>query len=169
MDDIFLKRAFLLAKRGLGKTSPNPMVGCVIVKKGRIIGEGYHKKAGFPHAEIIALKKAGKNAREATLYVNLEPCSHYGRTPPCTDAIIKAGIKRVVASTLDPNPVVKGKEILEKGGIKVDIGRLKDEGEHLNEVYFKYIKTGMPFVMLKVGMSLDGKITIGHQGTRAPE
>ncbi|MEW6007163.1 MAG: bifunctional diaminohydroxyphosphoribosylaminopyrimidine deaminase/5-amino-6-(5-phosphoribosylamino)uracil reductase RibD [bacterium] len=171
MDDIFfLKRAFLLAKRGLGKTSPNPMVGCVIVKKGRIIGEGYHKKAGFPHAEIIALKKGGKNAREATLYVNLEPCSHYGRTPPCTDAIIKAGIKRVVASTLDPNPIVKGKEILEKGGIKVDIGLLKDEGEHLNEVYFKYIKTGMPFVMLKVGMSLDGKISQGSgvrgQGSR---
>lgn len=159
----------MLAKKGLGKTSPNPMVGCVIVKNGRIIGDGYHKKAGFPHAEIEALNKAGKDAKGATLYVNLEPCSHYGRTPPCTDAIIKAGIKRVVASCLDVNPIVNGKKILERKGIKVNIGLLKDEGHMLNEVYFKYTRTKMPFVILKVGMSLDGRISQGSESQRVRE
>lgn len=159
-DDIFfLKKAIFLAKKGEGKTSPNPMVGCVVVKDGKIIGKGYHKKAGFPHAEIEALNNAGRNAKGATLYVNLEPCSHYGRTPPCTDKIISSGIKRVVVSNLDPNTIVKGKEILEKKDIKVDIGLLNKEGEMLNEVYFKNIKEKMPFVILKIGMSLDGKIT----------
>jgi len=159
MDDtFFLKKAILLAKMGLGKTSPNPMVGCVIVQNGKIVGAGYHKKAGFPHAEIEALNKAGKDAKGATLYVNLEPCSHYGKTPPCTDAIIKAGIKRVVVGTMDPNPIVEGKEVLEKALIKFDIV-LNKEAEILNEAYFKYIKTKMPFIILKLGMSLDGKIT----------
>lgn len=164
MNDIsFLKKAFLLAKKARGKTSPNPMVGCVITKDGKIVGEGYHKKAGLPHAEIEALDKAGDNAKDATLYVNLEPCSHYGRTPPCTDRIISSHIKRVVFSNIDPNPMVNGKEILEKSGIKVDIGLLKEEGERLNEVYFKYIKEKMPFVILKVGLSLDGRITSGKR------
>ncbi len=167
MDDIFfLKRALLLAKRGLGKTTPNPMVGCVIVKDERIVGEGWHKKAGFPHAEIEALSMAGEKAKGSTLYVNLEPCSHYGRTPPCTDSIIKGGIKRVVASCLDQNIIVNGKEVLEKHGIQVDIGLLSNEGEKLNEVYFKYIKEKMPFVILKVGMSLDGKISL-ESGVRS--
>lgn len=164
MDDtFFLKKAFLLAKKGEGKTSPNPMTGCVIVKDNKIIGKGYHKKAGLAHSEIEALDNAGANAKDATLYVNLEPCSHYGRTPPCTDRIISASIKRVVFSNLDPNPLVQGKEILEKKGIKVDVGLLKEEGERLNEVYFKYIKEKMPFVILKVGMSLDGRITSGER------
>jgi len=158
-DSFYVKRAISLAKKGLGKTSPNPLVGCVIIKDGKIIGEGHHRRAGFAHAEIEALNKAGDYAKGATLYTNLEPCSHYGKTPPCTDRIIAAGIKKVVFSILDPNPAIYGKEILERSGVEVSVGILEEEAKRLNEVYFKFITQKKPFVILKVGMSVDGKIS----------
>jgi len=160
-DDIkFMRRALELAAKAMGRTSPNPMVGAVIVKDGEIIGEGYHRRAGTPHAEINALAEAGRSARGATIYVNLEPCSHYGRTPPCADALVEAGIKRAVISVLDPNPKVAGRgvEILKDAGVETCVGVLEEDAAKLNEVFFKYIKTGLPFVSLKVAMTLDGKI-----------
>lgn len=149
-----------LAKRGRGKTSPNPLVGAVVVKNGQIIGKGYHKKFGEPHAEVNALNSCGDKAKDAILYVNLEPCCHYGKTPPCTDAIIKSGIRKVVCATLDPNPQVNGKGInlLREGGVKVEVGILEEEAKKLNEAYLKFITTGFPFVILKVAQTLDGKI-----------
>ena len=160
IDEKYMRIALELAKKSKGRTSPNPMVGAVIVKDSEIVGTGYHQKAGTPHAEIHAIKNAGDKAKNSTMYVNLEPCSHYGRTPPCTDAIIKAGISRVVIAMTDPNPKVngKGKAILESQGIEVKTGILEQEAKKLNEVFIKYITTGMPFVTLKVAMSLDGKI-----------
>jgi len=136
------------------------MVGAVIVKDGQIVGEGYHRKAGEAHAEIIALEKAGDLARDAVLYVTLEPCCHYGRTPPCTKAVIASGIKEVVAAMVDPNPKVGGNGLaeLEAAGIKTSVGPLGDEARKLNEAYIKFITTGLPFVTLKVAMTLDGKI-----------
>lgn len=159
-DQDFMRRALELAALARGKTSPNPLVGAVVVKDGVIVGEGYHRKAGTPHAEVIALREAGLRAKGADLYVSLEPCCHYGRTPPCTKAIIEAGIKRVVVACEDPNPLVAGKgiEILRQAGITVDVGVLREEARRLNEVFFKYITTGRPFVTLKAAMSLDGKI-----------
>jgi diaminohydroxyphosphoribosylaminopyrimidine deaminase/5-amino-6-(5-phosphoribosylamino)uracil reductase len=159
-DEYYLKRALTLARRGRGKTSPNPMVGAVIVRNDRIVGEGFHLKAGLRHAEIAALKKAGNRARGAVLYVNLEPCRHYGRTPPCVDAIIKSGVKRVVAAMVDPNPVNRGKGIsrLRKAGIKVETGLLEKEARALNEAFIKYVGSGIPFVTAKTAQSLDGKI-----------
>ena len=160
-DEEYLRRCLNLAKKGLGKTSPNPVVGAVVVKDGRVISEGYHQKAGDPHAEVIALGKAGEISRGAILYVNLEPCSHYGRTPPCVDQIIEAKVKRVVVGMVDPNPLVKGKGIaaLKEAGIEVSSGILEQESRYLNEAYLKYITTSLPFVILKMGMSLDSKIT----------
>lgn len=160
VDEKYMRLAIELAEKGKGRTSPNPMVGAVIVKNGEIVGMGYHQKAGTPHAEVNAIKDAGDNAKNSTMYVNLEPCSHYGRTPPCTDAIIKAGISRVVIAMTDPNPKVngKGKAILESQGIEVLTGILEQEARKLNEVFIKYITTGMPFVTIKSAMSLDGKI-----------
>ena len=151
-------RALELASRG--KTSPNPMVGAVLVKRGRIIAEGYHSYAGGPHAEVVALRKAGKNAKGADLYVTLEPCCHVGRTPPCTDAIIKSGVGKVFAGMQDPNKRVHGKGIraLKAAGIKVSTGLMKKDCEKLNEVFVKVMKTGLPFVTVKTAMSLDGKI-----------
>ncbi len=159
-DERYMKLALSLAKKAKGRTSPNPMVGAVIVHDGQIVGSGYHQKAGTPHAEIHAIASAGNKAKGATIYVNLEPCSHYGRTGPCTQAIIEAGISRVVMAMLDPNPLVngKGKEILEKHGIEVKSGVLEKEARELNEAFIKYITTGLPFVILKSAMSLDGKI-----------
>lgn len=159
-DERYMKLALRLAEKARGRTSPNPMVGAVIVNNGQIVGRGYHQKAGTPHAEIHAIAKAGSKAKGSTIYVNLEPCSHYGRTSPCTQAIIQAGISRVVMAMLDPNPKVngKGKEILEKHGIEVKSGVLEKEARELNEVFIKYITTGLPFVILKSAMSLDGKI-----------
>lgn len=157
----YMKRVLGLAGKARGMTSPNPMVGAVIVRSGRIIAEGFHERPGLPHAEAIALQKAGSKARGATLYVNLEPCCHLDkRTPPCAQAIIKAGIKRVVIAMIDPNPKVSGRgaELLRNAGIKVDVGILEEQAKKLNEVYIKHITTGMPFVILKVAMSLDGKI-----------
>ena len=159
-DEKFMRRALALAAKGRGRTSPNPMVGAVIVKKRRIIGQGYHKKIGSLHAEIIALQEAGREAAGATLYLNLEPCCHYGLTPPCVREVIKAGLKRVVIAMADPNPKVNGKGIaaLRKAGITTEVGLLAQEAEQLNEAFVKYITTGLPFVILKLAMSLDGKI-----------
>lgn len=156
----YIKRALRLAAKGLGKTSPNPMVGAVIVKNGTIVGEGYHKKAGEAHGEINALAAAGCAAKGADLYINLEPCSHFGRTPPCVEAVIKAGIKRVFIAMEDPNPQVAGQGIkrLEESGIEVRVGILEKEARRLNEVFIKYITQGVPFVTLKAATTLDGHI-----------
>ena len=156
----FMNRALALAQQGKGRTSPNPLVGAVIVNAGKIVGEGYHQKAGEPHAEIHALKAAGENTKGSTLYVNLEPCCHIGQTPPCTDAIIQAGVKQVYAAHLDPNPKVAGKGVkqLEEAGIEVHVGLCAEAAEKLNEIFFKHVTTGSPFVILKIAMSLDGKI-----------
>jgi diaminohydroxyphosphoribosylaminopyrimidine deaminase/5-amino-6-(5-phosphoribosylamino)uracil reductase len=155
-----MSRVLALARRAIGMTSPNPMVGCVIVKNNRIIGEGYHQLPGLPHAEINALSEAGNDAEGAIMYVNLEPCCHYGRTPPCVDKIIKAKISKVIISMKDPNKLVAGKgiTILQQAGIAVKVGLLYEKAVQLNEVYIKYITTGMPFVVIKAGMSIDGKI-----------
>ncbi|MFH2037546.1 MAG: bifunctional diaminohydroxyphosphoribosylaminopyrimidine deaminase/5-amino-6-(5-phosphoribosylamino)uracil reductase RibD [Candidatus Zixiibacteriota bacterium] len=160
-DDInYMNVALELAQKGRGLTSPNPIVGSVIIKNGKIIGRGYHKKAGGPHAEIYALKEAGENARGATLYVTLEPCCHHGRTGPCTEAIKSAKIKRVVLAMKDPNQLVNGKGIvcLKKAGIEIKAGVLKNEAKKINEIYLKNIETGMPFVTLKIAQTLDGRI-----------
>ncbi len=155
-----MRRALDLARKAEGQTSPNPMVGAVIVKSRKVIAEGYHKKAGLPHAEMVALRKAGSKAKGATLYVSLEPCCHHGKTPPCTEAIIAAGIKTVVVGVRDPNPLVSGKGIryLKKNGIEVVVGFLKRDCGQLNESFVKYIRTKRPWVILKSALSLDGKI-----------
>lgn len=155
-----MRRALELAERSVGETSPNPMVGCVIVRDGQVVGEGYHKKPGLPHAEVEALRQAGSEARGADLYVNLEPCCHYGRTPPCTEAIIEGAIRRVVAATGDPNPKVAGGGFaaLSRAGIEVEVGLLEDEARALNEAYFHRLRYGRPFVTLKWAMTLDGKV-----------
>ncbi len=155
-----MKRALELARQAEGRTSPNPLVGAVLVKNGRVIGEGYHRQAGEPHAEVEALGRAGDAARGATLYVNLEPCAHYGRTPPCTQALIRAGVAEVYYAVRDPNPLVQGKghAQLEAAGIVVHQGLLELEARRLNQPFFKHILTGKPFVTAKFAMSLDGKI-----------
>ena len=161
MDDKdFMKMALDLALRGEGFTSPNPMVGAVIVKDGEVVGEGYHKAAGGDHAEINAIKDAGIYTKEATLYVTLEPCNHTGRTPPCTRKIIDAGIKRVVVAMNDPNPDVSGGGIgyLKTRGIIVTQGVCEDEAKKQNEAFVKYIKTKRPFVIVKCAATLDGRI-----------
>ncbi|MCA9473036.1 MAG: bifunctional diaminohydroxyphosphoribosylaminopyrimidine deaminase/5-amino-6-(5-phosphoribosylamino)uracil reductase RibD [Nitrospirales bacterium] len=156
-----MKRALRLAAKGKGSTSPNPMVGAVVVQRHRIVGHGYHRRAGGPHAEVIALKKAGVGARNATLYVTLEPCCHTAkRTPPCVPAIQSAGVTRVVVAMPDPNPKVQGAGIrqLRQAGIRVDVGCLRKAAEELNQAYVQWITTGYPFVTLKGAMTLDGKI-----------
>lgn len=161
VDDVaYMKRAIALAKLATGHTSPNPLVGAVVVKDNTIIGEGYHHKAGTAHAEVHALNQVGENAKGATLYVTLEPCSHYGKTPPCALRIIEAGIAKVVIGSTDPNPLVAGKgiEILKEAGIEVVVPVCNDECTELNEHFFTYIQTGQPFVTIKSAMSLDGKI-----------
>lgn len=159
-DERYMWMALDLARQGWGKTSPNPMVGAVLVKDGEVVGTGFHRKAGESHAEILALQEAGEKARGATLYTNLEPCCHYGRTPPCTEAIIKAGVRKVVIAVNDPNPLVSGRGVqqLREAGIKVKIGVLEEKARRLNEVFFKYITTRKPFVVVKTAMTLDGKI-----------
>ena len=156
----WMRRALLLARKGRGRASPNPMVGAVLVKRGKVVAEGYHAKAGEAHAEIEVLRKAGKEARGSTLYVTLEPCAHYGKTPPCAPAVIQAGVKRVVVGMVDPNPLVKGKgiSILKKAGIDVRVGTLEEQCRTLNEAFCKYILMKEPFVILKVAATLDGKI-----------
>lgn len=160
-DKVFMKRALQLAVKAQGMTSPNPMVGAVIVKNYKIIAEGFHKKPGTPHAEIIAIQRAAEEAKEASLYVNLEPCCHTDkRTPPCTKAIIDAGIKKVLIAMIDPNPKVSGKgiETLRNHGIEVALGIYEERARRLNESYIKYITTKKPFVILKLATTLDGKI-----------
>jgi len=156
----FMHLAMQLARKARGKTSPNPMVGALVVKDGKIIAKGYHEKAGLAHAEIIALDEAGNKARGATLYATLEPCAHFGKTPPCVDRIIKSGVKEVIVGMVDPNPLNNGRgiNILRQHKIKVEVGILEDQLKKLNEVFIKYITRKIPFVTVKVGQSLDGKI-----------
>ncbi|MBR1419451.1 MAG: bifunctional diaminohydroxyphosphoribosylaminopyrimidine deaminase/5-amino-6-(5-phosphoribosylamino)uracil reductase RibD [Selenomonadaceae bacterium] len=159
-DEIFMREALRIARNGLGRTSPNPMVGAVIVKDDRIIAEGWHRRAGELHAERNALIQAGDLAKNSTMYVTLEPCSHYGRTPPCANALVDAGISRCVVAMKDPNPKVAGHgiEILRNAGIEVKIGICESESRKLNENFLKWITTGLPFVALKFAETLDGKI-----------
>jgi diaminohydroxyphosphoribosylaminopyrimidine deaminase/5-amino-6-(5-phosphoribosylamino)uracil reductase len=159
-DHAYLEMAYGLAEKAKGWSSPNPYVGAVIVKKDSIIGTGFHEKPGHPHAEVIALQKAGSQARSSTAYITLEPCVHWGRTPPCVDSLIQAGIKRVVVSALDPNPLVhkKGIRKMRQAGIQVSVGLLEEKNARLNEIYNKYIRHKMPFVTAKVAVSLDGKM-----------
>ena len=159
-DKVYMQRAITLAKQGAGFVNPNPMVGAVIVKNGKIIGEGYHEKFGELHAERNALKNCTESPKGATMYVTLEPCCHYGKTPPCTEAIIESGITRVVIGTLDVNPVVAGKgaKILMEYGIKVEVGLLEKDCKKLNRVFNKYMASGRPYVVMKYAMTADGKI-----------
>jgi diaminohydroxyphosphoribosylaminopyrimidine deaminase/5-amino-6-(5-phosphoribosylamino)uracil reductase len=156
----YMKQALSLAKLAVGQVSPNPAVGAVVVKDGEVIGQGYTQPPGSWHAEVMALKQADQRSRGGVMYVTLEPCCHYGRTPPCTKAIITAGISEVHMAMLDPNPLVsgKGEEELQREGIKTYIGEHEEETREINEAYIKYITTGMPFVTAKFAVSLDGKI-----------
>ena len=165
-DEIFMREALRIARNAEGRTSPNPLVGAVVVREGKIIAEGWHRRAGTPHAEVHALNMAGELAKGATLYVTLEPCSHFGRTPPCARAIVDAGITRVVAAMTDPNPQVAGRgfDILRAAGIQVEVGLLESEARRLNEVFLKWVTRKLPFVTLKFACSLDGKIaTVGGE------
>ncbi|MGH7886810.1 MAG: bifunctional diaminohydroxyphosphoribosylaminopyrimidine deaminase/5-amino-6-(5-phosphoribosylamino)uracil reductase RibD, partial [Candidatus Binatia bacterium] len=156
-DRRYLHLACRLARKGAGRTSPNPIVGAVLVRGGKIVGAGYHRAAGDDHAEIVALKRAGVNAKGATLYITLEPCSHYGRTPPCADALIRAGIKEVVAAMRDPNPRVAGRGFmkLRRAGVVVRIGLMEKECRKMLEAFTKFITKRMPFVTLKLAATLD--------------
>lgn len=161
-DAAFMRLALTLAERGRGRVSPNPLVGCVVVHDGTVVGEGWHAQAGGPHAEVVALAAAGERTRGATVYVTLEPCDHHGRTPPCTEALLDAGVARVVAATLDPNPLVDGRGVarLQQGGVRVDVGLLAAEAEEQNEVFRVAQRERRPFVLYKTAMSLDGKIAV---------
>jgi diaminohydroxyphosphoribosylaminopyrimidine deaminase/5-amino-6-(5-phosphoribosylamino)uracil reductase len=163
-DRRFMKRALALAERGLGLASPNPSVGCLIVQNGRIVGRGWHEYARMDHAEVRALKEASGRSKNATAYVTLEPCSHQGRTPPCADRLIEAGIRRVVVAGMDPNPLVSGRGIerLISSGIRVDVGLFSEAAGKIIEPFACRITTGLPLVLGKVGMSLDGKIGTGR-------
>jgi len=167
-DEKFMQEALELARRGRGRTSPNPVVGAVIVKDGMVIGRGWHQKAGTAHAEVHAIADAGAETRNATIYVTLEPCCHFGRTGPCTEAIAAAGIQRVVVAMTDPNPLVAGCgiETLRQRGIRVDTGVLANEAASLNAPFIKWITCKLPFVTLKNGISLDGKIATRTGDTR---
>ena len=159
-NDLFwMRRAIELARLGQYSTKPNPNVGCVIVKDAQLLGEGHHPRAGQPHAEVFALRQAGEQARGATAYVTLEPCAHYGRTPPCAKALVDAGVVKVVVACPDPNPLVAGKgvQILKDAGIQVDVGVAEAEARQLNLGFLKAMATGMPYVRLKVASSLDGR------------
>src|SRR6266545_139339 len=159
-DPRWMARALELARCGLGETNPNPMVGCILVKSGRMVGRGWHGRAGGPHAEVQALRAAGGAARGATAYVTLEPCAHQGRTPPCAPALLQAGVRRVVAALRDPNPVVNGRGLarLRRAGVEVVVGVAADEAAELNERFVIAARLGRPFVMLKAAMTLDGRI-----------
>ncbi|WP_141327751.1 bifunctional diaminohydroxyphosphoribosylaminopyrimidine deaminase/5-amino-6-(5-phosphoribosylamino)uracil reductase RibD [Myxococcus faecalis] len=166
--EFFMRIALEEAAKGLGRTSPNPVVGAVLVKGGRIIARGYHKKAGTAHAEVVALEAAGAKARGADLYSTLEPCDHYGRTPPCSLAIIEAGVRRVFCGSADPNPKVSGKGVarMRRAGVKVVTGVLQAEADKLNRPFFKLIRTGMPWVTLKAAATLDGKLATATGDSR---
>ncbi|PFG46148.1 diaminohydroxyphosphoribosylaminopyrimidine deaminase [Vibrio sp. ES.051] len=154
----------MLAKRGVFTTAPNPNVGCVIVRDDEIVGEGYHHRAGEPHAEVHALRMAGKKAEGATAYVTLEPCSHYGRTPPCAEGLIKAKVARVVCAMQDPNPQVAGRgiQMLRDAGVEVHVGLLEHDANALNPGFIKFMRTGMPFIQLKMAASLDGQSALSN-------
>jgi diaminohydroxyphosphoribosylaminopyrimidine deaminase/5-amino-6-(5-phosphoribosylamino)uracil reductase len=160
VDDRFMRLALREARKGLGRTSPNPCVGAVIVKDGQVIAKGYHRKAGTPHAEIHALGAARQSVRGATMYVTLEPCNHTGRTPPCTKAIVESGLARVVVGLRDPNPLVNGTGMafLTARGVEVVSGVLEEECREMNRFFIKHIRTGLPWVILKAGVSLDGRL-----------
>ncbi len=162
LDAQFMDLALALAERGRGRVSPNPLVGCVIVQGGNVVGEGWHARAGEPHAELVALRKAEQAAAGSTCYVTLEPCDHQGRTPPCTEALLAAGVARVVVATTDPNPLVDGKGVrrLREAGVAVDVGVRQQEAEAQNEVFRTNHLQGRPFVLYKTAMSLDGKIAV---------
>lgn len=164
-DDVhFMARALELAEKGLYSTDPNPRVGCVIVRDGNIVGEGWHEKAGGPHAEVIALERAGENAKGSTVYVTLEPCAHEGRTPPCVHSLVNAEVGRVVIAMLDPNPLVdsEGVAILEKAGITTDVGLLEAEAEQLNIGFITHMRERRPWVRAKVGASADGRTALAN-------
>lgn len=163
-DAEFMQLALDLAKQGEFTAAPNPAVGCVLVKNGQIVGKGFHAKAGEPHAEVMALREAGDNARGATAYVTLEPCAHYGRTPPCAKGLVDAGVRNVIAAMYDPNPLVAGKGlgILADAGIESAVGLLKENAEELNKGFLKRMRTGRPFVQLKLAMSIDGKTAMAN-------
>ncbi|MDY6461087.1 bifunctional diaminohydroxyphosphoribosylaminopyrimidine deaminase/5-amino-6-(5-phosphoribosylamino)uracil reductase RibD [Acinetobacter faecalis] len=158
-DQVWMQRAITLARLGQYSTKPNPNVGCVIVKDGQLVGEGFHPKAGQPHAEVFAMREAGEHAKGATAYVTLEPCAHYGRTPPCAKGLVEAGVAKVVVACPDPNPLVAGKgvQILKDAGIDVEVGVCEAEAHQLNLGFLKTMATGMPYVRLKVASSLDGR------------
>lgn len=164
-DQAWMARALQLARQGLYSTHPNPRVGCVIVKDGQQVGEGWHVRAGEPHAEVHALRQAGEQARGATAYVTLEPCSHHGRTPPCAEALVAAGVARVVAATQDPNPQVAGRglALLRSVGIEVASEVLEGEARELNRGFIKRMESGLPFVSAKLAMSLDGRTAMADR------
>ncbi len=164
LDFSMMSRAIMLAKRGIYTTAPNPNVGCVIVRDGEIVGEGYHHRAGEPHAEVHAIRMAGDKTEGATAYVTLEPCSHYGRTPPCAEGLIKAKVARVVCAMQDPNPKVAGRgiQMLRDAGIEVEVGLLESDALKLNRGFIKFMQTGMPFVQLKMAASLDGQTALSN-------
>lgn len=160
MDEYYMKRALELSLKGIGKTNPNPLVGAVLVKNGVIIGEGCHEYYGGPHAEVNAINSATEDVEGATIYVTLEPCSHFGKTPPCADLLVRRKIKKAVVAMIDPNPKVAGKgiELLRQNGIETVIGVLEDEAKEINEIFIKYIQEKTPFCILKTAMTMDGKI-----------
>ena len=167
-DRELMRQALALASRGLYTTTPNPRVGCVVVKDGTIVGSGWHERAGLPHAEALALKEAGERARGATLYLTLEPCSHHGRTPPCVDAIIPAGVRRVVAAMQDPNPKVAGAGFakLRAAGIEVESGLMEEEARELNIGFVARMTRGRPWVRMKIAASLDGRTALANGRSR---
>jgi diaminohydroxyphosphoribosylaminopyrimidine deaminase/5-amino-6-(5-phosphoribosylamino)uracil reductase len=164
-----MQEALALARRAAGRTSPNPLVGAVIAADGQVVGRGFHAEAGGPHAEVRALREAGDRARGATAYVTLEPCDHTGRTGPCTQALLAAGVRRVVAAMLDPDPQVNGRGVarLRAAGVAVDVGVLEDEARRANAFYLKHRHSGLPFIALKWAMSLDGKISAARGSATA--
>ena len=163
--DDFMRLALAEAEKGRGRTRPNPLVGAIVVKAGRVVARGHHQKAGLPHAEVNALRKAGARARGADLYVTLEPCNHLGRTPPCTEAILAAGVKRVFFGSPDPNPLVEGLggKRLKKAGVEIHGGVLRADCDRSNEAWLKFITKGLPWVVLKAAITLDGKLAGGPQ------
>jgi diaminohydroxyphosphoribosylaminopyrimidine deaminase/5-amino-6-(5-phosphoribosylamino)uracil reductase len=167
-DEEMMLRALELARQGGRSVSPNPMVGCVIVRNGRIIGQGYHERFGGPHAEVNAINNAGGDVAGAEVFVNLEPCSFYGKTPPCVDLLIEKKVKRVVIGMLDPNPKVNGEGVrkLNQAGISTSVGVLREEAKKLNEFFIKYITTNKPFVALKIGSSVDGKVALANGSSK---
>jgi diaminohydroxyphosphoribosylaminopyrimidine deaminase / 5-amino-6-(5-phosphoribosylamino)uracil reductase len=168
MDEAYMRRALELAERGIGLVSPNPLVGAVVVAGDEVVGEGWHEGPGRPHAEIVAIEVAGDRARGGTLFTTLEPCSHFGRTPPCAPRIIEAGIRRVVAAIGDPNPMVDGGgfSALRAGGVEVESGRLAEEALRQNRPFLKHVGTGLPYVTLKMAASLDGKVAARDGSSR---